>query len=535
MTPSPAPTPDADLNRPRPVEGQTMLIARNLSTRYLAIGTEMALGLVILPMNVAYLGPAAYGLWMLTWSVTAYFTMLDLGYQNGLIKFVAQYRAKRDSRALNEILSTMFVVFAGLAVLAYAAAIVAAVNLGALFQLTPEQVGLGRTVLLIVSVQVASSLVFSVFGAVINGFQRYDLNNVVGAVVGVIVALVNIAVLLAGYGLVELVAATTAVRLLSSLVYRANAYRVFPGLSVRPALFRMARLREVTPFSLHMAVIDWARKLNYSFDIIVVGAFLNTTLVAVWAVAQRLSDAAQRMSNQLNEVLFPTVVDSDTANRLDRLQSILLVGTRFSLATVIPIAGTLMFNASPLVFAWVGPDFQESVLVLQILTVTVVARVGASTATTVLKGAGKHRLVALNGVATAMVNLMLSLLLIRQFGLLGVAVGTLIPVTISSVFVLFPAGCWRLDVPLARAWRESIWPALWPATVMTAYMVATREAVPPSLVFVVAHTVSGMVVYVLTFGFLAVRAEERRFFISRARQLIGSRRAVPLPMPSEGA
>ncbi len=66
-------------------------------------------------------------------------------------------------------------------------------------------------------------------------------------------------------------------------------------------------------------------------------------------------------------------------------------------------------------------------------------------------------------------------------------------------------------------------------------MVATREAVPPSLVFVVAHTVSGMVVYVLTFGFLAVRAEERRFFISRARQLIGSRRAVPLPMPSEGA
>jgi hypothetical protein len=51
----------------RPVEDQTLLIARNLSTRYLAIGTEMALGLVVLPMNVSHLGPAAYGLWMLTW------------------------------------------------------------------------------------------------------------------------------------------------------------------------------------------------------------------------------------------------------------------------------------------------------------------------------------------------------------------------------------------------------------------------------------------------------------------------------------
>lgn len=530
MTPSPSP----DL-APPPLEGQTMVIARNLSTRYLAIGTEMALGLIVLPMNVAYLGPAAYGLWMLTWSITAYFTMLDLGYQNGLIKFVAQYRAQRNTRALNEILSTMFVVFAGLAVLVYLAAIAAALHIDRIFQLSPEQVTLGQMVLLIVSLHVTAGLAFSVFGGVINGFQRFDLNNVVGAVTGIVSALVNIAVLLAGYGLIELVAATTTVRLLSYLVYRANAYRVFPALSVRPSLFRMARLREVTPFSMHMAVIDWSRKLNYSSDVIVVGMFLNTTMVAVWTVAQRLSDAAQRVSNQLNEVLFPSVVDSDTANRLDRLQRILLVGTRLSLATVIPIAGTLILNASPLVLAWVGPDFDESVLVLQVLAIAVLARVGASTAATVLKGAGKHRLVAVNGLATAVVNLILSLALVRQFGLLGVAVGTLIPVVISNVCVLFPAGCRRLEVPLARAWRESVWPALWPATLMAAFMVATRDAVPPVLVYVAAHTVSGMVVYILAFGFLAVHPEERRFFLARLRQLIGSRRAVRVPVASEGA
>jgi O-antigen/teichoic acid export membrane protein len=242
--------PSAAAARPvRPVEDQTMLIARNLSTRYLAIGTEMALGLVVLPMNVSYLGPSAYGLWMLTWSVTAYFTMLDLGYQNGLIKYVAQYRARADTQALNEILSTMFVVFAGLAALAYLAAIVAAFNLDVVFQLSPEQVGLGRTVLLIVSLHVAAALAFGVFGGVINGFQRYDLNNIVGTITGIVTALVNIAVLLAGYGLIALVSATTAVRLVSYLVYRANAYRVFPQLSVRPSLFRRQRLREITPLT----------------------------------------------------------------------------------------------------------------------------------------------------------------------------------------------------------------------------------------------------------------------------------------------
>ncbi len=54
----------------------------------------MAVGLLVLPFNLAHLGKAAYGLWVLTTSITAYFSVLDLGYSGALVKFVAQYRAK---------------------------------------------------------------------------------------------------------------------------------------------------------------------------------------------------------------------------------------------------------------------------------------------------------------------------------------------------------------------------------------------------------------------------------------------------------
>src|SRR4029450_10202698 len=101
----------------------TMTVARNVSTRYLAIGTEMAIGLLLLPFNVWHLGASAYGLWMLTASITSYFSVLDLGYSGALVKFVAQYRAKRDVQALNEVLSTMFFVFVGFGVLTYLTAI----------------------------------------------------------------------------------------------------------------------------------------------------------------------------------------------------------------------------------------------------------------------------------------------------------------------------------------------------------------------------------------------------------------------------
>jgi O-antigen/teichoic acid export membrane protein len=517
---------DAALLGPPPGE-ESSTIARNLSTRYLAIGAEMCVGVLVLPINVAYLGPAAYGLWMLTASVTMYFSMLDFGFSWAVLKYVARYRAERNVAALNEILSSAFFLFAGLSVVAYAAAVVAAAFLGSLFQLTPAQVRLGQIVLLVTSVHVAAGITFSVFGAVINGFQRYDLNNIVGTVSSLVTAAVNVAVLLAGYGLVELVVATTVVRVLTYWVYRANAYRVFPGLAIRAAHFRLGRLREVMPFSMHMLVIDGASRINHAVDVMVIGVFLNTTAVAVWAIAQRLADATYQLSIQLSAVLFPTMVDNDTARRADRLQSIVVVGTRLSLATVIPIGGTLMLTAPSLIDAWVGADFGESALILQVLALCVIVRVGAATAATVLKGCGGHRLVAVTNVASAAVNLSLSLALVGSLGLLGIAIGTLVPVSIGSAAVLFPAGCRRVNLTLARAWREAIWPALWPASVMTAFVVLTRPFIPASLIAVVAHMAASALVYALIFTTCAISAAERRLFITRFAQLSLRRRVQP--------
>src|SRR5439155_21378104 len=130
-------------------------------------------------------------------------------------------RARRENRALNAVLRATFVVFATFGILTDVVAIVVAVFLGRFFQLTPDQVHVGRIVLLVISLNVAAGTAFSVFGGVINGFQRYDLNNIVGTVSSVVTAAVNVAVLAAGFGLVELVTATTIVRVLTYFVYRA--------------------------------------------------------------------------------------------------------------------------------------------------------------------------------------------------------------------------------------------------------------------------------------------------------------------------
>ncbi|MGE5358595.1 MAG: oligosaccharide flippase family protein [Bacteroidales bacterium] len=500
-------------------------LARNVGTRYIGIVVEAVVGLVVLPFNVHHLGASAYGLWMLTASVTAYFSVMDLGYAGSLVRFVARYRARRDARAINEILSTLFFVFALLGTVAYAVAVFLAFRLGTLFHLSPDDARVGRDVLLVVSANVALGFCFSVFGGVINGFQRYHLNNLVGALTSLLAGVANVAVLLAGYHLVPVVLATTTVRIAALFVYRWNAYYVFPALHIRPSHFHLSRLREVTGFSVFILLLDWANKINYSVDAIVIGGFLNTAAVAVWTVAQRLAEVSQRVTNQLNDILFPAIVDSDEGQRTDRLRRIFLSATRLSVASVIPVGGGLLLLARPLIAAWVGPRYAESVLVTQLLAAVVMVRVGNATATTVLKGAGGHKLLTATNLTTAAGNLIVSLLLVRRLGLAGVALGTLIPVSLAALFVLFPAACRRADVLAWRALRTSVWPALWPGLFMAAWLVATRSSLAVNLAGVVLDGAIGGVIYALLFVGFAIPADERRIFVGEARNWLRGRLA----------
>jgi O-antigen/teichoic acid export membrane protein len=506
---------------------QLVTVARNVSTRYLAIGVDALIGLILLPFNIRHLGPSAYGLWMLTASMTTYFSVLDLGFGGSIVKFVAHYRAKRDVLGLNEIASTLFGIFAVTGTIAYLFFVLLALNVGRIVNITPDQEATARSLMLVIGVYVSLGFPFSIFGGIINGFQRYDLNNLCGIVSSLIVAVINVAMLMLGFSLVQLVLVTTTVRVLTYFVYRLNAYHVFPSLSIRPSLFLWSRVRELTSFSVYVSIIDWSNKLNYSIDAIVIGAYMSAAAVTLWTVPQRLAEMLQRMTNQLNGVLFPIVVDSDAGQKPERLRAIFIQGTRLSLVGVVPVAAALMMLAAPLIHAWVGPRFDESVLVTQILVGVVAIRVGNATATTLLKGAGQHRLLAFTNLGGALVNVALSLLWIRRYGLVGQAMGTFVPVAFTSIFILWPAACRRVGVNSGGAFLDAVWPTLWPVAVMALVVIPLRDVLPPRLWSVAATATIGGICYGVTFLAFAVKGDERRTYIAKAIELLRARRRIP--------
>jgi hypothetical protein len=86
------------------------------------------------------------------------------------------------------------------------------------------------------------------------------------------------------------------------------------------------------------------------------------------------------------------------------------------------------------VIGWVGPAFRASAALVEILALVVLVRVGTSTAATVLRGAG-HQLLALSNLVAAILNVALSIVLIRPT-VSGVAFATLLVATIRACAVL---------------------------------------------------------------------------------------------------
>jgi O-antigen/teichoic acid export membrane protein len=277
---------------------------------------------------------------------------------------------------------------------------------------------------------------------------------------------------------------------------------------------------------MYVFVIEVAIQIGFNLDNVVIGAAIGTSAVAVFSVALRLADFQRQVCNQFSGLIFPIVVRfnaTDEPHALNRLRDVMIDGTRIALTLVFGVTVCLMTFAAPLILRWMGPEFAGSVLPLQVLAVTGIVLVGQGPLGNILLGTGRHRLIAVVAMSEALANLVLSVLLVGRYGILGVAIGTAIPVIAANLFIMLPTACRQLQLPVRDFIRTvAVAPAV--GAIMAALIgVGIRSAFPPLSipVIVLEGAVVGAMylVAVWLFGFdTAVRtrylAYARHVFVS---------------------
>src|SRR5262249_15163847 len=150
----------------------------------------------------------------------------------------------------NQIASTFVVVYAALGLTAGAGIVAIIFWIVPRFpHLDPGQIHRAQLLLAIMGVRITAGFPMTVFGAVTTARQRFALNNIVAISVAIANAVVTYVVLSMGFGLLPLVASTTAIGLASYGAYAWTARRAFPALRIRTRAFSRELVREVTTYS----------------------------------------------------------------------------------------------------------------------------------------------------------------------------------------------------------------------------------------------------------------------------------------------
>ena len=483
---------------------------RNVVSAYVTTAVIAVAALVTTPILARGLGKEGFGIWVLVGSFALYLELLEFGFGKAAPKFVAEYAARGDERGLRATIATSFWILAALGSVAAVVGAVVAALFPSVFGISPGLSGAAQVLILLVLLELAISIPSDTFGGVLMGLQRFYLVNTTLVTVTILQAVAWTIVLAAGGGLVELGIATVALGLGGQLARFLLARRYVPRASISPRLVDRALARRFTGLSVWFFVLDMSRVVMVRLDTVVVGLVVGVPAAGIYAVGQRLTLALEQLVEPLTKSFFPHSSSLAAGDDEAGLRRSLLAGTRLSLAIAAPVALALGFLAGPLLDLWLGASsgFGEAATVVVLLAAAVTIGALTRTGLLMLQGIGQVRVPAMIVAGEALLNLVLSVVLAREMGIEGVALGTLIAVLVANVGVLYPYMCRRfavstgeLSLALARAHA--------PALVVASLVGGALAALAPSGPVVVAAAPAIGLAYVAVFWFTGLTGDER--------------------------
>lgn len=471
-------------------------ILRNVGSSWFALGVNVVSGIFLSPYILHRLGDTAFGLWILIFSITGYYGLFDLGIRSSIVRYVAKFSATNEQEELNRLVNTAMFSYTGIGVVAMAITLIAAYYVNSIFRIPAEFLVTARWLLLMAGTAVALGFPLGVFGGILEGLQRFYLLNFTTMSSTLIRVLLIVIALKHGRGLLTIALITVSMPLLSGLI---NAAAVFRHLNLRLGLqhVRRSSLRRIASYSGTTFVIIVAGRLRFKTDAMVIGTMVSAAAVTYFAIGSRLVDYASEVVSSLAQIFVPMSSQSQAKGDLDALRKIFVVGNRACAFIIFPITAILTILGKSVIESWVGPKYvATSYPVMLVLLYPTTLMLAQSASGRTLWGIAKHRTWAWVVLAEGVSNLILSIILVRPYGIMGDAIGTAIPLTCSMILFLPRHLCRLLGIKLTTYLnRAFVLPIVLCIPLVTALLLMQRWYVPHRLGPLLVQLVIACLVY----------------------------------------
>jgi len=391
----------------------------------------VTISLLLTPFLIKTLGHNDYGLWLLTLSILGWFNVIDLGFPAAVQRHITIALEKNDHTQINTVFSTSLALFGSLGLLS-------AMGLLVLAQY-PTVLGVNEasavtftTAMMMLALKVIWDFLMNAFNGFFSGMLRYDIDANIATFNSILKALL-VFLLIPDMNIFGAVAATLCADFLSNILKVIYAKKLFKPLSFKLSLISFTELKALFHFSKHIIAGGIARAISKQSDPIIVTKLFELTLVPIYSVANRLSTLVEGFAASISGIFQP--VFTRMVARNENMEAMFNEVTAINILVYSILYQSLLIFGGLFILLWVGNEFFDSILLMNILVFSFLCRALNWSINGVLIAQANHKLLAITNLFGALINITCSIVLSKYIGIIGIAVGTSIGFFITDVLL----------------------------------------------------------------------------------------------------
>jgi O-antigen/teichoic acid export membrane protein len=495
-------------------------LAAGSALRATNLFANAAVGLILTPMIVHALGDRMYGIWALVASFIGYYGLLDLGLTSAATRYVARAIGASDLTECNRVFNTAMVVYFGMAVIAVImSGILAAASY--IWAKHPGDAALFGELILILGTYTAAGIPMRAFIGTLNAACHFQITAGLELMSVAFRAAAVIVVIKLHYGVVAL-AAAVALSAIPSFALTIYFMRTrLPFLSFQLGLVTRQTTRMLFSYGVYTFISQIADTLRFGIDSLVVSAFVGLAAVTHYNIGGVLTQYFIGTMLALLGVFQSVFSQREGAQDIAGMKRAFFFAIKMAMWSAAFIAFGLIAWGKTFIVRWMGASYSDAYPILVVLTVGCFFALAQMPAVSLLFSTNNHRFYAVANVCEALANVILSLLLVRRYGMLGVALGTCIPMLLVKVFVQ-PIYVSRLcDISLRQYVLQTIRTLSWISVALAVPLLLALTALRPTYPSLVAVALLSAGIYIVPLFLRDLSTNESRVVLKALMPSVG--------------
>lgn len=425
--------------------------------QYTQMVLSILISIVYTPFMLRILGQNEYGLYSVATSVMVYLPLLTLGLGSGYIRYYFVKR-KQDPESIKSFNGLYLFIFVIIGLFAMGCGLVLSFNSGMFLNETYSAADFKSVKLmtLLLSFNLAFSIPACIFSSYIHCQEKFIFEKCINILKTVLSPSVSLILLFSGFKSVSLV---LSIFLVNIVIDTFNIWFCFRKLNMKVSFKKMefSLLKEIFVFSIFIAINQFVDLINWQTDKVIIGKVLTSAAVSIYAIGSTLNTHFIQFSTAIFGVFVPKVNEIVLENREDKNEKLVKlmasVGRiQFSIL-YLALTGFIFFGKF-FVLKWAGDDYSESYYIAILLMAPGLIPGIQNIGLEILRAEFKHKFRAIINLTIAFINLGISIILCRKYGVIGAAAGTTISLIVGNCFILNFYYKFAIKLDMGYFWKE---------------------------------------------------------------------------------